>query len=336
MPRKKDPDQNYGQKLLRLFTTLLYSGEPKSLIELSKQLNCSKQTVMKIINDITSCFMVQIEDMIKDRRKYYCIKAPKWVRKPMAVTSEELAVLEMCRNFTRHLLGRKLFEDAAAAIGKTRLSLSDGKPGFSRHFTNITSGTVDYTPHSGQIGIIIRAMEEQRVCRVRYKRLMAETATLFYIKPLKLFSHKDTLYLQAIKARTPGHQYREPEFDPLLVVHRIQSIETTHQKYAFPKDYDFEKAYNQAFGVINNETFQAEVEFSGWSAAFVQERKWSPDQEISERSKDRIRLKFTSSSEQEVIAWVMSFGPEAVVVGPDWLREKAIKRIQKLHDRYAE
>jgi predicted DNA-binding transcriptional regulator YafY len=334
MPRKKDPDQNYGQKLIRLFTTLLFAGEPKSLIELSQQLNCSKQTVMKIVDDITQCYSVRIEDLYKGRRKYYLIRAPKTLKKAMRVTAEELAVLEMCRNFTKHLLGQKLFEEAANAIGKTWLSLSDGDKAGSSHFSDFIPGTIDYTPYYPIILTLIQTMEKRLICRIRYQRLMAETAKEFYIKPLKLFSHKDTLYLHARLARTPGQNYREPDFDPLLPVHRIASLDVTDRNYEFPTDYNFEAEYNQTFGIMNNESFQAEIEFSGWAAAYVQERTWSPDQKITKHPNGHINLKLTASSEQEVISWVMSFGPEAFVAKPKWLREVLKARVSAVSRRY--
>jgi predicted DNA-binding transcriptional regulator YafY len=253
----------------------------------------------------------------------------------MRVTAEELAVLEMCRTFTKHLLGQKLFEEAANAIGKTWLSLSDGHKAGSSHFADFIPGTIDYTPYYPIILTLIQAMEGRWVCRIRYQRLMADTAKEFYIKPLKLFSRKDTLYLHARLARTPGRPYREPDFDPLLPVHRIESLDLTDRNYELPSNYDFEADYHQTFGVMNNETFQAEIEFSGWAAAYVQERTWSPNQRITNHPNGNITLQFTASSEQEVISWVLSFGPEAVVARPEWLRKMLRERASEVSRKYA-
>ena len=40
-----------------------------------------------------------------------------------------------------------------------------------------------------------------------------------------------------------------------------------------PGDFDFEKAFNQHFGVIKEEAFEVEVAFTGWAAAYVAERR---------------------------------------------------------------
>jgi predicted DNA-binding transcriptional regulator YafY len=79
-----------------------------------------------------------------------------------------------------------------------------------------------------------------------------------------------------------------------------------------------------------------EVEFQGWAAEYVAERTWSPDQKISKVADDKIRLTFSSSSEVELIAWILSFGEEARVIQPAWVAEEIrdkIKRIQGLYKR---
>ncbi len=144
---------------------------------------------------------------------------------------------------------------------------------------------------------------------------------LRYVKPLKLFSHKDTVYLNARLAKAPGKKYRDPDFDPLLAVHRIQKVELTPRSFDSPDDYDFEKVFNRNFGVIKKEEFDVELDFSGWAAAYVAERIWNPDQKITKKRDGSVRLKFGASSEPELISWILSFGDAVKLIKPDWLIE---------------
>ena len=143
------------------------------------------------------------------------------------------------------------------------------------------------------------------------------------------------MYLLARPAREPGKPFREPDFDPLLAVHRMQKVEMTDRQFEMPANLDFDKLYNQHFGVMKDEAFQVEVEFTGWSARYVAERVWSPDQKILRIGRDKIRLSFTASSEPEVIAWVLSFGEEAVIVRPKRLAEQLSGRIRRLQEKYS-
>ena len=128
----------------------------------------------------------------------------------------------------------------------------------------------------------------------------------------------DAIYLHAQKAKEPGKPYRAPKYDPLLAVHRMKAVDMTDVKFQ-PDKFDFEKAFNQQFGLIKDKAFEVEAAFTGWAASYVAERIWSPDQEILKKGKNKIILKFTASSEPELISWLLSFGEEATLIKPQSL-----------------
>ena len=330
MPKKKDPYSSYGQKLISLFASLLFSRQRHSLIELSRMLSCSKQTVLRLVDDIKMSYGVDIEESIENRKKYFRLIRRVGVDPTLNLTESEISVLQMCRAFTEHLLGRQLFEDATQALLKSQAHLSESKRVDSRHFASFIPGSIDYTDHHQIIRRLIKAMDDKKVCKITYKRMMADKAKTFYIKPLKIFSHKDTVYIHARMARYPGKRFKEPDFDPLLAVHRIQKIELTERSYEFPEDYDFEKFFNQNFGVIKEEAFEVVVEFSGYAAEYVAERIWSPGQKLTKKKDGTVKLKFSASSEPELISWILSFGDGVKVVRPEWLRKKLIQVVNKM------
>ncbi len=92
---------------------------------------------------------------------------------------------------------------------------------------------------------------------------MAAREKTFYIKPYKLFSYDSALYLHAGMAQYPGSKYKDFPFDPLPAVHRLRKVEVTDRQYTFPKNYDFEKHFNQEFGVIKGKSFQVKLALQG-------------------------------------------------------------------------
>ncbi len=128
--------------------------------------------------------------------------------------------------------------------------------------------------------------------------------------------------------------YKEPEFDTLLAVHRIQKVELDERLFKFPEDYDFEKIFNRNFGVIKEEAFEVKVKFVGFAARFVAERIWSPDQQIEQRPGGKIHLLFSASSEPELVAWLLSFGDEAKLLEPNWLVEKVKRQVVRMEENY--
>jgi predicted DNA-binding transcriptional regulator YafY len=334
MAEKIDIYRSYGEKLISLFARLLFSGESYSLTELSRMLNCSKQTVLRLMEDIRKAYGVDIEESYTANRKYYRVKRPGSAKALYPLTELELSVLQMCRDFTSHMLGKKLFEEATRAIAKSQALLPGEPAGDGHHFGAFRPGTIDYTPYHEIICNLIEAMEARKVCRITYKAISNNRPKIFHIKPLKIFSHRDTLYLHAQRAKEPGKLYHAPDYDPLLAIHRMKQVEITERTFEYPADFDFEKIFNKQFGVMKGEAFEVEVEFTGWAAQYVSERIWSPDQNIKQVGKDRIRLTFTATSEPELISWILSFGSDAEIYKPLGLVKMTHGKIVAMKDIY--
>lgn len=333
MGHKKDYYSSYGQKLISLFAKLLFTQKSHSLIELSRMLNCSKQTVLRLVEDIRRSYGVEVEEYLEGKRKYYRIKRLSGSVPSINITESELNALYMCKAFTGHLMGKKLFEEASRGLEKNHANMPDEKAPSPQHFASFRSGSIDYTPHQDTIRILIEAMDSRKVCKVSYKSIMAPRAKSFYIKPLKIFSHKDSVYVHACLARAPNKPFSEPEFDPLLAIHRIKKIEITERLFEFPKNYDFEKTFKQNFGVIKEDAFKVEVEFTGWAARYVAERVWSPDQKIYKKN-GTTKLTFSASSEPELISWLLSFGDEAKLIKPKSIGSALSQISQNIRENY--
>jgi predicted DNA-binding transcriptional regulator YafY len=204
----------------------------------------------------------------------------------------------------------------------------------SRHFGTSRFGYIDYTPYSGIIRTLVEAMDWKRTCRLTYKAIMENRSKTYYVNPLKIFSHRDTIYLHAKLASSRNELGTDADFDPLLAIHRIKKVEMTDRSFRLPAKYDFEKIFNRNFGIMKGEPFKAAVEFKGWAAKYVSERIWSPDQKIKKIGKDKIILEFTASSESEVISWLLWFGEEARLTKPERLTEEIIHTIDGMKSNY--
>jgi len=335
MAKRIDPDKTHGQKLITLFVKLILSNRSFSLTELARSLNCSKQTVQRLVDQIQSSYSVIIDEEMKGKQKFYSMKKLPKKLPLLGLMQSEYHALQMCQAFSEHLLGRELFEESTRALEKSHSLLSKPRWSSSAYFEAFRPGSIDYTPHQDLIRTLIDAMDKRRICKIIYQAAGRAAPKTFYIKPLKLFSYHETLYLHARKAKTPGKKYKQPEYDPLLAVHRFKSVQITARKYEFPEDYDFEKTFNQNFGVIKGDVFQVEVEFAGFAARYVSERIWSPDQKIIKKRDGKVKLIFSASSKSEFIAWVLSFWDEAKVVKPKWLVEKLKEKINRMQENYA-
>jgi biotin operon repressor len=330
LPNKLDPYKSYGVKLISLFARLMFSSESHSLTDLSRMLGCSKQTVLRLVDDIRRAYGVEIEESIQERRKYFRLK--KKTGKPPAIplTSAEITTLQMCKAFAEHLLGPGLLKEATQAIDKSRAQIPSISSLPLEHFAVLPFGVIDYTPHQETLRTLIKAMEERKICKVTYKAAYDGRQKTFFIKPLKLFSHKDCLYLNSKLARSPGRAYKKPDFDPLLVVHRIAKIELTDLRFEYLKSHSFEGGTKLDFGVIKEEPFEVGVEFKDWAARYVSERTWGPGQKLIMKKNGTVRLSFITSSAPEVISWILSFREEAKPLKPGWLIRRFARTLKRM------
>ncbi|MDA8141426.1 MAG: WYL domain-containing protein [Desulfobacteraceae bacterium] len=323
MADKLNPYGSYGTKVVSLFARLLFSRQSHSLTDLARMLGCSKQTVLRLIEDIKKGYGVEIEERLIDRRKYFKLIKNMDKGQALPLTSEELATLRMCKSFTEHLLGPGMLKNLSTAIEKSGAG-TDAVA--ADHFSSFQFGRIDYTPHQEVIQNVVQAMQQKRICEVVYKAGHDNGIKQFFIKPLRLFTFKDTLYLCTQLARRPGERLKPKLFDPLLALHRIQSLSITERFFEYPKNFDFDKLFKNEFGLMKEKPFNAEVEFSGWAATYVSERVWSIDQKIIREVDGKVFLKLKVSSEAEFISWILSFGSVAMLKSP----KIVLRRLQRL------
>lgn len=334
MPAKRDPDRTPGEKLIRLFTLLLFSGRRYSLTDLAERLGCSKQTVLRYVAALDGAYEVKVRSEREGNRVYFSLPRPAGYAGILSYTPREIALLHMCKAFTETLLGREQFRQAAGAVERTGRLLGEGEEIPASVFGAYRPGSIDYTPHQETLQTLLEAWRGKRVCEVRYRGLQAPRSKLFRIKPLKIFSHNGTIYVHAQRAPDPGRKVRKWAYDPLLVLHRIREARITRGVFEVPPSYDFEAVFNRHFGVIKDRAFPVTLELRGWAARFAAERMWSPDQKVREKAGGVVVLTFTASSEEETVSLVLSFGALARVLAPERLAGRVREEAAAIAARY--
>ncbi len=344
MQDRMTPDRTRGMNLISLFAKLFFSGREYSLTDLATQLGCSKQTVLSLVTELEQQHWILIDSELRKGRRYFRMRKSNLGKARLALTDEEMEVLVMCRAFTGHLLGRDQFDVAMSAIHKSRQLLEGGggadtgwgagqsKP--DAPFGIYRPGAIDYTPHQKHWHTLLEAIEKGLVCEITYQKIGDKKAKRSRIKPLKIFSHRENIYVHARYAKMPGELFKPAPYDPLLALHRVKSAQLTDTPFKTPTDYDFEKVFNQHFGVIKGQRFKVKAELRGWAAGYMAERRLSPDQKITRKRGGAMEFTFTATSKPEVINWILSFGEEAKLLAPSELVDQLRDRLQQVSAFY--
>jgi predicted DNA-binding transcriptional regulator YafY len=241
----------------------------------------------------------------------------------------------MCRAFAQALLGQEEFDEATSAIEKSIALFNDSVPAVPDDtFSALSSGRVDYTPHESTLRALLEAIAERRVCRITHRKLAADHEREYWAKPMKIFSHQDSVYVHILPAREPDKPFDSDTPDRILAVHRITAVEKTDRPYRVPDRYDFDRAMRGKFGVWQSEPFEVACEFCGWAADYVAEREWSDGQSVTRTADGCVELRFTARGIEEVARWVLGYGEKVRVLQPPELVERVRTSLREAAARY--
>jgi len=333
MPEKINAYSSPAVKILNLYGLLLFSGKQYSLTQLAQLLRCSKQTVLRMMEQIELSHQAKIESWMEGGRKWFKAKTPKKTPQ-VCLDAQDIQHLLLCRDFVWHLLPQTLREEIGWTIAKATVLLPDmgeRSAALARVGVAHAKGVIDYAKHEGLLDTLLKAITDRRVCRVDYHAPWRTEPRSYHVAPLALIAHHATLYVKCCLVTDAG----KPEViydNMLLAVQRVLQVERTERTFAVP-DQALEVP-PQTFGLMKDEPFRVAVRFSADAAAYVQERTWSEDQAISPTPEGGIILEFTATSWPEVVSWVLGFGPEATVLAPEELRKEIKEAVEEVLENY--
>ncbi|MDO9068405.1 MAG: WYL domain-containing protein [Deltaproteobacteria bacterium] len=102
----------------------------------------------------------------------------------------------------------------------------------------------------------------------------------------------------------------------------------------YPTDFDPEALLDRAFGMFYDDPLEVKIWFSADQARYIQERQWAPDQKISTCKDGSIELWMKTSGWYDVKKWILSFGSDAELLGPEELRDKIRNEAKKIAKAY--
>jgi predicted DNA-binding transcriptional regulator YafY len=328
MGKKNNPHASPGEKLLALYGLLLYSHRELSLSELAERLMCSKPTIGRLIEKLERTSYGQIIRRPRGREAYYVLARLEKNLPQLPLDAEGLAQLALCRDFMVHLLPA----DMRRTIGQT-LDLStaflppdQGSP--PKIGLGLTKGSIDYTPHQEKLQTLREAIAAGKICAVSYQKDRSKPAKSYDFAPKKLLAYQGSL--RVLGWVVDGRSTARPKYgDPILLsvqrFTKVALLEKSSRHLTLPP---LEKV---AFGLIAaDEIFTTKVKFKGDAAAYVEERTWSADQSFKHRTDGSLVLTFKAQSHLEVLSWALSFGDQAEILSPDWLRAEAAQAVKSL------
>ena len=183
---------------------------------------------------------------------------------------------------------------------------------------------------AGELDEVIEALLHDCWIRFKYTDFHKESREVNAM-PLSLAVYDHQLYLVAQESGRPPHPFRFA---------RIRDADATSRGFQYPGklQYNPDQLFADSFGIfIENEKYpyaQLQLRLTPRWATHVNSHCWHRSQQVSV-SDTGVLLSFKLRVCPEVEAWVLSFGGEAEVLQPAWLREKVAAHARRLAEMYA-
>lgn len=307
MGQKLNPDELPGARLLRIYRYLMASKERHFQSELAEKFQCSPQTIIRMMDEIGQVLGASLESGYENKRKWYRIR-------PRGLDSskpefEEVRFLSLCRDMAEDVLPGPVLARLDDTTRSLETHLQDCYPAGAASpapLYFLGKGRIDYDLHERAISRLLEAIRHRKICEIAYRHGDGCSESLRFA-PACLLYIDESLYVAGLILDGAG------DFSN-LAVHRIIEIQLLAENFdvAFP-DYS-----ENMFGLPWHEprTFRILFE-AGETASFILERKWSDRQKVRRWPDGSVELEITTRSEEELRAWIRSFGTEArILEGP--------------------
>lgn len=121
-----------------------------------------------------------------------------------------------------------------------------------------------------------------------------------------------------------------------LKLARFRSLRPTAREFVVPEGFTLERYFGNAWRLVRGpEDYRVEILFDAAFAPTVTDTRWHATQEVERHADGSATLRFTVSGLDEIVWWVLGYGPHARVLGPDVLRDRVRSLASRTADLYA-
>lgn len=238
---------------------------------------------------------------------------------------DEAIALYFARRHLDPLAGTVLWTSLASAFKKIRASMSEGAlhhlERMQDAFHFIQFGTSCYDDKAEMIDQLSIAVEDNLITLISYQSRTATEPVTYEVTPYGVIYYRHSLYFIAY-----SHDH---ETVRIFKVDRLESVELTQLKSQRPPDFDLAQYFEHSFGIFpgagNIQTVK--IRFAPRLARIITESRWHPSQSITHNSDGSVILTLELADLTEVKSWILSFGPNAIVLEPPQLREEIIAEL---------
>jgi len=321
-----------GDQLARqwkIVQILLTSRMGKSAGELAVELDCHPRTVYRDLNALQEAGFPLYTEKINGKSLWSFLDTIKH-HFPIPFSLPELMALYFSRDVLKVLNGTVFYDALQSLFEKIRITLPPESKNYLAQLTKSLKAAPQPYKQYGKFKEIINqvnaAVIQQKRIDIVYYSMHRRKVSRRKVSPYKLWFHDGTFYVI-------GHCSWAGEVRT-FAIDRIKMLHPTDESFELPPNFDIDLFMQNSFGVFTGEPEKVKIWFAPEVAGYVKEKIWHRSQQITEHKDGAVILQAEVAGIDEIKFWVRSWGPNALVLEPDRLREALHNEAALMLERY--
>lgn len=334
MVEKYDPDATSDEKLLKLYMILLFSKRGLSTAELTDKLNCSNQTIGRLVAKLENIFPQHIKRKKIGRAFRYYFDSNSET-KYFLIDFDGLKKLTLLRDLMSSFLPKNDIDTIDKTISATSSSfiskdlLNETQNAIASRFYK---GKINYDFVYEQFDTLQNCIRTNKGCKISYEKEINGACKVHNFAPKKIIAYGDAMYILGWVLNDNNNLKFKRNDPSFFAIHRIKSVEVLDIDTT---NFDDVLQYvSKTFGLRNKEEFKVKIKFPKFLFTYISDRTWSHDQVVKNYDDDYFILEIYSSSKDEIMSFVLSFGKDAELLEPNSIREEIKEHIIGMSKKY--
>lgn len=313
----------------------ILTGEaPSNAAQLAERLDVAERTVYR---DLDALHELGIDVDYDEAAEGYRVRRECFLQPLHLTATEAVALMLLAQGVGGSGNGDEQIArtgEAARAMEKLRAKLPAGvRDDLQLLERHVAIRLPASGPDSAAIGDVFDAIRwaiaNRRALHCRYDSLNPETddGEAFELRPYALSFDQRAWYVV-------GHHGGRNEVRRLKL-NRFTAVRETDKPYAIPDDFSLDTFRGQAWRMIRGDRlYEVAIRFEAEVAETVADTNWHPTQQIEEAADGSIVFRCEIEGLDEIVWWVLGYGPHAQVVEPAELAERVQGLAQATAERY--
>lgn len=325
------------RRLDRLREILLRHPKGLTLYEMAEALEVTPRTMRRYLKEVDRDFELQSIETRGGGPLLWKIRTSELPRKVELRRTQAYAFLAARRLF-EPMRGSTLFEEIDMATKK--LLAFSRRPGrgpnagradarLEERFLYLPFAPKNYGEKTEELDDLFQSVADLRPLNLKYRPGGKLQEERIVIHPYAMVLHRDSIYCV-------GYHTQKGEVRT-FVLDRMRDTEIVYtETFELPDDFQVDEYFQGEFGIFHsNERHKVVIEFDAQGAEYIRTRKAHPTQKLVPLAGGGVKLTMTVGHLNQVVSWVLEWGPRAKVLGPPELVERVRNELRQALDQYS-